>query len=81
MRDKNLPDKTSLFCLSIESTTTETDERNNKDDFFYRLGTQTGMITQETQEITSCVARSMVGLILDDGFFQSAKFSLTGFVK
>lgn len=81
VRDKNFQTKPVCFCLSLESTTTETDERNNKTYFFYRLGTQTGMIVQESQEDASCVARLMVGLILDDGFFQSAKFSLTGFVK
>ena len=31
----------------MESTTTEVDEKSNKDDFSYRLGTQTGMIVQE----------------------------------
>lgn len=65
----------------MESMSTETDEKSNKDDFFYRLGTQTGMIAQEIQEDASSVAYSMVGVILSDGFFQSVKYSLTGFVK
>lgn len=65
----------------MESTTTETDEKSNKDDFFYRLGTQTGMTVQEIQEDASSVVYSTVGLILNDGFFWSVKYSLTGFVK
>lgn len=65
----------------MESTATETDEKSNKDDFFYRLGTQTGMIVQGIQDNASFVAHSMVRDFLKCGLFWSVKYSITGFAK
>lgn len=64
----------------MESKTAERDEKSNKDDFFYRLGTQTGMTDQKIQEDASSVEYSIIGLIRH-GSFRSVKYSLTGFVK
>lgn len=69
------------FHFPVESTATERDEKNKKADFFYRLGTQTGMVIQGTQDDSSSVAHSIVGEILNHGLFQSVKYSITGFAK
>lgn len=65
----------------MESTATEADEKSNKVDFFYRWGTQTGMIVRGIQDNTSFVAHSTMGDILACGLFCCVKYSKTGFVK
>lgn len=65
----------------MESTGIETDEKSNKVDFFYRLGTQTGMIVQGIQDYASSVVHSITGEFLDNGLSWSVKNSTTGFAK
>lgn len=72
---------TISFCFPVESTATKGDEKSNKVDFFYRWGTQTGMIVQGIQDNTSFVAHSTTGDILASGLFCCVKYSKTGFAK
>lgn len=73
--------KANSFHFPVESTGTERDEKSNKVDFFYRLGTQTGMVLQGTQDDSSFVAHFVMGEVLNHGLFRSVKYRITGFAK